>query len=170
MIARNSYGVVIFIKCLQSLSDRVTSLDDAIANVTQPMTSNPTGPTATEPLVRNYSAILTGLRNEEKQQKNKESNIIIKSPLILKEPDTQQDLNLAYELIKQTMPEEPNPVIKNVKRIDAKTQSLLLIELPDPKIKWQVLKNTNKLRNLPKYRGTYLNADLTPNSGNNNTS
>ena len=60
------------------------------------------------------------------------------------------------------MPEEPNPVIKTVKRINAKTQSLLLIELPDPKIKWQVLKNTNKLHNLPKFKGTFLNADLTP--------
>ena len=42
-----------------SLSDRVTSLEHAKANVTQPMTSNPTGPTATEPLLRNV------LRNTE---------------------------------------------------------------------------------------------------------
>ena len=107
--------------------------------------------------------MLKGVKSEEKAQKEKETNVIVKRPVVERcEKPKQVVEEILKDLGIEAQPEKVE-VIKNKKQEEGSEQkrSILLVKMKDAKIKWHVIKSAIKLREIEKYKGTYVNPDLT---------
>ena len=107
--------------------------------------------------------MLKGVKSEEKAQNKKETNFIVKGPVVERcETPKQVVEEILKDLGTEAQPKKVE-VIKNKKQAEDSEQkgSILLVKIEDAKIKWHLIKSAIKIREIEKYKGTYINPDLT---------
>ena len=112
---------------------------------------------------KTYAEMLKGVKSEEKAQKEKEANFIIKGPAVERGETPKQ---VVEEILKdlgiEAQPEKVEVIENKKQQEDAEQKrSILLVKMKDAKMKWHVIKSAIKLREIEKYKGTYINPDLT---------
>ena len=112
---------------------------------------------------KTFAEMLKRVKSEEKAQKEKETNFIVKGPVVERCETPKQVVEEILKDLGNEAQTEKVEVIKNKKQEEDSKQkrSILLVKMKDAKMKWHVIKSAIKLREKEKYKGTYINPDLT---------
>ena len=110
--------------------------------------------TASEPT---YAEILTGMKSDEKFQKDIERNIIISGINVDREKN-----NCINSILKDLEVSIKTESITEVGTVNASKTQLIRVTLKDTADKWKIPKEAKKLNDLDAWKNVYINPELTP--------
>ena len=106
----------------------------------------------------NCAILLSIVESEEKKEKEKECNVIIRGLKKLPKHEAEGKVNDIFSFLEV----DTDPLKMDlIGTTNEQNMQLLLVKMPKPKVKWELIRKAEKLRDDSGFDGIYINPDLT---------
>ena len=107
----------------------------------------------------NSATLFSNVETETRKQKEKECNVKFRGLKNLPKHEAEEKINDVFSFLEP----DTDPVkIDLIGTTNKQNIQLLLVKMPNPKVKWELIRKAKKLRDDTGFDGIYINPDLTP--------